>query len=540
MPPFAVCLALASAGSPSSIPSLAAAAEAVASTRDRGAETELVRAGRPGFKAVARSLAREADPARRERLIAAVPAFAEALPRSTTRILSRTLRRPTPSDRLAALGALARVKPRRLPQLLMTRLADPDPQVRTRLAALLAVHADEGTRRRLWRRRRDRSPEVREVVLRVRAHRLGGDDQRALLSRGLRDRADIVRWAAIELAGATRDPAYSEALAILARSEAPEEARRALMALTLLPRGTISVLNILEDPQAPLSSAELAFSWLRDARSHALDLILPALEDLPEDRRHQLMQPILTEPTDEELADLVFALDHPNPQRARQVRIWLTGMGMRADAAVAAAIVDARPSRAEVLRRYLQGRPGGGVSPEMLEATYEGPAEQRVAAIAAVGIIGAPQVRENLIGLLADANPSVRAAAARAVADLEGATAPLVRLTGDAAPEVRASAVEALGTHFDETAWRARLGALRDPEEPVRLAAIRSLAGSSHPAALAGLEARILEGTAAEKEAAVVAIAESPTTLAAVTLVELVVHPNPEVRRVALAYIDAL
>ncbi|MEO1229148.1 MAG: HEAT repeat domain-containing protein [Myxococcota bacterium] len=540
MLPLAVCLALASAGSSSSTRALTAAAEAVASTRDRAAETQLVEAGRPGLRALARSLARDGDPARRERLIAAVPAFAGALPRSTTRLLRRTLRRRSPSDRLAALGALARVKPRRLSQLLMTRVADPDPEVRTRLAALLAVHADARTHQALRRRRRDRSPEVREVVLRVRAQHLGGDAQRALLSRGLRDRAEIVRWAAIELAGVTRDPAYSEALAILARSGAPEEARRALTALTLLPRGTISVLNVLEDRQAPLSSAELAFGWLRGARSHALDLILPALEELPEDRRRQLMQPILTDPTDEELADLVFALDHPNPRRARQVRDWLTAIGMRADTAVASAMADARPGRAEILRRYLQGRPGGGVSPEMLGAAYEGPAEQRVAAIAAVGIIGAPQVRENLMGLLDDPESAVRAAAARAVADLEGAAAPLVRLTRDPSPEVRASAVSALERHFDEAAWRARLGALRDPEEPVRLAAIRSLTGSSHPAALAGLEDRILEGTSAEREAAVVAIAESPTTLAAVTLVELVVHPNPEVRRVALAYIDAL
>lgn len=300
------------------------------------------------------------------------------------------------------------------------------------------------------------------------------------------------------------------------------------------------MVRILADPAAPIKSARVAFGIVRSKRRHALDLLLPALAKLDIQRRELLIAPVLANPTPEELADLVVALDHPSPTRAGWARTWLSRIGGPADEAVAAALLEARPARADRLRDYLVARPRGGVTAETMQAAREAELPERVRAIRVIGRLGTPQVRQNLLNLLQDPTAEVRAAAATAVRDLERAETGLVVLAVDPSVVVRTAAIDALRQHNGQRAWKARLAALRDEDEDVRLAAIRGFDGTRHPEALARLENRVMLGTPRERRAAVNAIARSPTTRAAIKLVELVAHRDPEVRKAALAYVETL
>jgi HEAT repeat protein len=233
-------------------------------------------------------------------------------------------------------------------------------------------------------------------------------------------------------------------------------------------------------------------------------------------------------------------LSHPAPARARFARAWLRKIGGRADAVAARALLDARPARAAALRAYLNTRPGGGIGPRLLDAAREGPRELRVRSIAAIGALAPPPARARLVGLLDDPAPEIRAATAAATADLQAALPGLLILQGDPAREVRAAAVRALAHQPGADAWAARLHALSDEAESVRVAAIRGLAGSAHPEAIARLEQRVHAGSARERFEAVSALARSPSTAAAVKVVEMVAHRDPDVRRAALAYVETL
>lgn len=518
----------------------AAAVEAVAQGRPEAVET-LVEARARGLWALGAAL-KKAEGPERSRLITALGAFRyrPQKPRATW-MLRRILRSERADDRLAALAGLKALAPAGLDQILADHVDDPDPDTRIALAALLATSAGPRVADRLLARQDDPDAAVREVVLRFLAQRLEGDPQRALLARALLDPAPEVRRAAIGLAALTRDPAYREALTALARRGAPAEAELATRALTRFTGATVILVRVVADPEAPLESARLAFDFVRERRRHALDLLLPALAKLEAPRREALMAPVVNAPSPEELADLVVGLDHPNPVRAARARAWLRRVGALGDEAVAIALLEARPARAERLRSYLAARPRGGVTPQMLQRaqTPDAP-ETRVRAIRVIGRIGTPQVRQNLLSLLEDPAAEIRAAAATAVRDLEQAELSLVVLTVDPAPPVRAAAIEALRDHAGESAWRARLAALRDDEEAVRLAAIRGFVGTRHLEALARLENRVLLGTPRERRAAVDAIARSPTTHAAVKLVELIAHRDPQVRKAALAYVETL
>lgn len=518
-----------------------AAAEAVAAGSSAAATglERLVVLGKPGLWAITGALERHPDPVARGRLLESLGAFSNALEEQAVWVLRRHLASPSAEERRGAIEGLRRLGPSALGPMLLKNLREPSPEVRVALAAALAS-AGLKVIPRLVARMEDPEPSVREVVFRALARLLEGDAQTELVGLALLDPAEPVRRAAIELAAMTRHPAHAEALALLAHQGSATEAPLAAEALFHLPKARARLAQLLGDEEAPLEAARVAFTRLRASRLHALDLILPPLLELSGARREALAAPLLEDPTDEEIRDLVQLVDHPDPIRGRCARRWLHAIGPRADEIAATTVPEARPARAAALRAYLADRPAGGITERLLEQARAGPLGQRVRAIRAIAALGQKASRLQLLDLLEDPAPTVRAAAATGVRDLDAAGERLRTLTLDPDPRVRAAAVTALTGQHDWKAWDARLAALRDEAERVRIAAIRTFAGTRHPQALERLEHNILFGTHAERVAAVEAVAESRTLRAAVTLVETVAHRNPEIRRAALDYLDRL
>lgn len=518
-----------------------AAAEAVTRGGPEGlvAETQLVELGRHGLWALSAALQRHDGIDARIRLVRALGGMTGPARPGAAWLLRKSLGSEEPSERRSAIEALGRLDPPRLGAILMTALDEPEPSVRPYLAAALARVGEE-LEPALLARRDAGSPGVREVVLRTLARTWEGDALTELLGRALLDPEASVRCAGIELVSALRDLTHVEALVTLSHHGDEVEARLSAEALGAFPGARARDLRLIEDPQAPLSAARVAFSRLRSTRRHALDLLLPALDALPEARRTELSSPLLQTPRPEEIEDLAGLLDHPDPARAALARSWLSAIGPAADEAVVLKLADARSTRASAFREYLASRPGGGVSARLLQRAREGELRERVEIVRAIGAAGTPSTRSHLVDLLADDAPEVRAAAAAAVADLEVAERPLLVLAVDTSASVRVAAIGALGSQLGQLSWSARFEALRDHDERVRIAAIRSLAGTRNPAALAQLENRVLLGTKAERVAAVAAIAESPTTEAAIKLVEMIAHSDPVIRNAALAYVDSL
>lgn len=501
------------------------------------AERALVKRGRSGLRRIRRLLPRR-PPDERVELWRAVGAF-KNLESEAAWILRRGLRSRVPSDRLGVLQGLQRLRPRWLGRILMRRIDEPDAAARELLAEILGS-LGRRVEDALAARQDDASAHVREVALRALALRWKGEAQQTLLARGLLDPAGQIRLAAISLAAVTRDAVYTDPLVTLAHRGEKEEAKQAALALTELPHSQVHLTRLLADASVPLSSARVAMNFLREKRRHAFDLLMPALVRLPSKRRAVLIGPVLAKPTAEEIRDLVAFVNHPHPMRAELAEAWLSEIGPRADETIAITILSAHASLAQALRAYLQRRPGGGITPAIVQRARDGSLTERLSSIQVIGVLGTPPAREQLIDLLESPEPQVRAATARAVADLEAANPLLLALSADGKPEVRVAAVESLTRQFGTPAWQARLRALRDDDEMVRLSAIRSFSGTRHPEALARLENCVMAGTPSERQAAVTAIAKSPTTQAAVKLVEMVAHRDPMVRKAALAYVDSL
>lgn len=518
-----------------------AAVEAIANKTIEAplAAVSLEERGRRGLWAIEHGLRTDERPAARARLLRAVGHFKECCGPSALWLLRRGLRSPEPIERLAALSGLRKLDPPGLARILLRRVDEPEAEVRVALARTLAENGDS-VEVQLTAMLEDASAYTREVALRFLALRLEGDAQRGVLDRALLDPASTVRLAAIELAAVIRDPAHSETLSTLAQRGSAQEAKLAVDALAALPMARVRLLRVLGDAEAPLEAAQAAFAHLRRSRRHALDLVVPPLLHLSEERRAKLINSLLRRPSNEETRDLVQLIDHPDARRARLARSWLSAIGPRADEIAALALVTARPRQAEAIRAYLAARPGGGVTDQMIANTRTGSLEDRVEAIRAVGALGTPRVRQSLIGLLEDSESQIRAAAATAVADLEAAETRLLLLAADPKASVREAAIRSLAHQLGGRAWNARLSALRDVSPQVRIAAIQTFKGTRRLAAIVRLEHRVLFGTPEERVAAVNAIAQSPTTVAAVKIVELIAHRDPQVRRAALTYVDTL
>lgn len=528
-----VCLLLALSASPLPAPRQALA-EAIA--RGDASADALVRHGTRGLWALDHALASERAPDARARLWGAVSRFSD-LPGPATALLRRGLHSDAPEDRAAAIEGIGQLGLPGHARILLRLAEDPSEQVRMALARTLARGGD---RVHGWVAplAQSASPEARDLALRHAMLVTSGDLQRGLLDQALLDPAAIVRRTAIEQVRLLRDRRHAGIIESLARGSDPREAQVAASALVELPASTPAQLRVLRDASAPIEASLVVARHLRRVRRHVMDIFIPALVDMAATRRDALMARVAENPSDMELQDLVERLDHPDPSYAGLAARWLRQMGARADDHLALAILGARPGLAEAIARHLQSRPGGGVSGALLAQARTSSLPERVAALRTIARLGTPNVRARLLDLLSDEHAQIRAAAAEAVADIEAAEPGLLALTEAREPEVRAAAVRALGRQMGHLAWRARLDALQDESETVRLTAIEGLEGTRARDAISRLEYRVLYGTLQERRAAVRAIAVSPSTEAAVKFVELVAHPDPMVRQAALDYVD--
>ena len=514
-----------------------AAADAVA--RGEAQPRSLADHGRKGLWALAQALERHPEPAARARLMRAAGHF-DRFAEEALNVARRGLRSEAPAVRRAAIAAVVELDPPQLTALLMRLVDDPDARVRADLALALALSPAPRVEDTLRARASDPSSAVRDLALRFVALTGADGERRDALRAALGDPSAVIRRTALEHLRTLADPRYADLLESTARRAPTDEALLAVKALAELKLARPALRRILGDPEAPLDAARFALAALRRTHRHPLDLIVPAVSGLSPHRRDALIGPLLSEPTPGELRDLVALVDHPLEDRARLARTWLARIGARGDEALALSLSEARPARAAAIVAILRTRPDGGVSRRLLDMTRAGDVPTRLAALRAIGRLATPMVRSQLVDLLDAQEAAFRAAAAEVVADLPNATRRLMALTEAPEPEVRAAGVAALEHQLDPAAWQRRLDAVDDPAEMVRVAALRSLSGSSHPEALAQMELRAQYGSPRERRAAIAAIAKSRTTLAAITLVELVVDPDREVRRAALEHLERL
>lgn len=177
-------------------------------------------------------------------------------------------------------------------------------------------------------------------------------------------------------------------------------------------------------------------------------------------------------------------------------------------------------------RRLASTRPG-------LEALAALPSPGAASALEALARLDGELPADSTRRLLADASPARRAVAARHASGPEAAHLLEERIRGDAAPEVRQAAVERLAELRGDAALDVLVGALGDPEPPVRAASMRALAtfGASAVPALR----RVLDGNdPVAARAALAALSLSPAPSARAALVEVAdEHPDAELQRLA-------
>lgn len=510
------------------------AARHVAEDTPRRAEAEasLLRAGRAGLWALDAMLKDETlAPEARGRLLEAASTLHAAAPDGSLWMLRRGLADDEPRARLGAVLGLSRIDDPRRGALLMAALDEPDPEVRSALADVYA-QLGEDFLESLETRGADPSPNVRAAVL-LASSRAGRDLRAAIEALG--DTHPVVRDAALTVASERPDARLNAPLAARARLGQPEEQMRAVEALALIPGSEVELGHLVADANVPDPVALAAVQRLRDRNPHSVQVLMPQLLALPEPQRQARLAPMLSDPRPAEVDDWVRGLAHPSAKHAALSLACLDAVGALGLETAALRLDSAGPTEAAAIRRMLAERKGG-VSEGLVSRSSTGPVSERAKAIAVIGLIGSTAERAQLLPMLDDEAPEIRAVTARALADVPVAEGALLEASDDADPEVRAAAIAALGDTPD--AESTRLAALGDDSTRVRLAAVDSFEGTRDPKVIAALERRVISGSGSERNRALDVIARSPSEAGAEALVDLVTYYDPAVRQAALRYVD--
>jgi hypothetical protein len=297
------------------------------------------------------------------------------------------------------------------------------------------------------------------------------DSVDAVDAQGYRARLVVER----DLAGAA-DTGTSETLTIgweeLAQGRPPRFAvgERVLVALDPLPGYSLWRKRFPDGKAFAVAMQGLAF--LRDPGPGTIDALARYVHVAPDERSEAPGVEALARL----VADAVDSVALGSAQRLADVAGLATKLREPAAAALGAAI--ASPTRSEALRRTLLALAGDrrldALRPFVLQVTVMGPplAGPAWTALAQIdGGIPADTVKR----LLGDADPGVRAVAARYAADTPEQARAIAAMRHDPAPEVRAAAALAMIATRDPTALAAGYDALFDRDATVRAAAGRAL-----------------------------------------------------------------